>query len=198
MSAIGKLIVGTAAARAALNPNKITNTIAKTAATTANKIMQGKTILKNAAQKTFEWIGENYKNNLLGDETKEEAEDAQAIADDYFERSNEFNSAEAQKNRDFQLYMSNTAYQRMVEDLKKAGLNPMLAYMNGGASTGGGSTASAAAYEVTRQKLETKQAAWATAANTATQLLANRKNANGFGYKNLLNTIFKANLKALK
>lgn len=50
-----------------------------------------------------------------------------------------YNSAEALANRQFQERMSSTSYQRAVEDMKKAGLNPILAFANGGASTPGGS-----------------------------------------------------------
>ena len=52
-----------------------------------------------------------------------------------------YNSAEALANRNWQEHMSNTAYQRAVEDMRKAGLNPILAYAQGGASTPGGSGA---------------------------------------------------------
>ena len=45
----------------------------------------------------------------------------------------------ADRQMDFQNYMSNTAFQRSVKDLSEAGLNPMLAYMKGGASTPSGS-----------------------------------------------------------
>ena len=49
-----------------------------------------------------------------------------------------YNSAEAAKNRAWQEQMSNTSYQRAVEDMRKAGINPILAYTQGGASTPSG------------------------------------------------------------
>lgn len=57
-----------------------------------------------------------------------------------------YNSEEAQKNRDFQQMMSSTAYQRAMQDMKAAGLNPILAYQQGGAGTPGGSSASVGGY----------------------------------------------------
>lgn len=52
--------------------------------------------------------------------------------------ANSARSRAADKQNEFSLMMSNTAYQRGMEDMKKAGLNPILAYRQGPATSPGG------------------------------------------------------------
>ena len=57
------------------------------------------------------------------------------------QQNNAWSAEQAQKQMDFQREMSNTAHQREIEDLKAAGLNPVLSAKLGGASTPSGAMA---------------------------------------------------------
>lgn len=85
-------------------------------------------------------------SDLFGDEIRE-LEQAAAERQMQYQTTSareamQFSAAEAQKNRDFQERMSNSAYTRAVADMKNAGLNPVLAAGASPASTPSGSSAS--------------------------------------------------------
>lgn len=56
------------------------------------------------------------------------------------ERARRQTAASTREQMRFQEYMASTSYQRAMEDMRQAGLNPMLAYQQGGAATPGGAS----------------------------------------------------------
>jgi len=108
----------------------------------------------NQAQKTNNPYQDQYQTGWWSGITGGAKEKASAIAmaevDRRYQsaeaqRQMDYQSREAQLNRDYQERLSSSAYQRAVEDLKKAGLNPALMYKSmDGASTPSGSSPSGA------------------------------------------------------
>lgn len=82
-----------------------------------------------------DWLG-RFWNDISGTSAQNQFNASQSAIE------REFNASEAQKNRDWQEYMSNTAYQRQIADMEAAGINPY-SISGSGASTPGGSVASA-------------------------------------------------------
>ncbi len=101
----------------------------------------------SASVGTNRGLGSNWFNNrAIAHEDwirAEQAQNNQLARDLYFQnQANLFNAGEAQKQRDYDERMSSTQYQRAITDMKKAGINPVLAVQHGASFAGGSSATS--------------------------------------------------------
>lgn len=100
------------------------------------------------------------------------ADKQMAFQRDSTERAMGFGAEQAQKQMDFQERMSNTAYQRTMADMEAAGINPMLAFSQGGASTPVGSSASGVSAQGSRAEYQNRFATAVSSAMQMTQVMA--------------------------
>lgn len=66
--------------------------------------------------------------------------------------ANSLEEARLQSARDYEMYMDSTKYQRAVEDIKKAGLNPLLMFGNSLNTSAGASAGAVASHSPAQQK----------------------------------------------
>lgn len=116
-------------------------------------------------KRTLDSLGSNQEYNSA------QAQIDRDFASSENEKARAFNSEQAQMNRDFQERMSNTAYQRAVSDMQKAGLNPYLAITQGGASSPSGSSATSSGISVSGARSSGSNSFMEHAVSSAFQLI---------------------------
>lgn len=133
----------------------------------------------NSTNNTGQWAS---RNSSL------QAATANAVKQKNWEDTAAYNAAEALKNRQFQEYMSNTAYQRAMADMQLAGLNPILAANQGGASTPGGSTASVGLFNAAQGQSFTDNEGWSSSSYATSNNIADLANLVTNSAKNVIGT----------
>ena len=132
-------------------------------------------------------VAEIQRNNQIAQQViaREQWNASQSSAD----KAMKFSADQAQINREWQEQMSNTAYQRAVQDMREAGINPMLAFSKGGASTPSGSAPSGNSASMSQASVDDD-----TLRDILTTYLDNQtamQVSQSRGFFSLLSTLFK-------